>query len=131
MKKTIRICSVLCAVTAVLALIMGIKVLTVGTGGGFFIGLKIFNMAEGGAFISFIGNLLGMAVSCLGFGALALFGFGSSHNSKRNGFIYGLIMTGISLISSIAAAVSGNFSIGDLLIVLLPAVYTAAILKSA
>lgn len=128
MKKVINICSVLCGITAVLSLIMGIRVLT---GGNFLIGLRIFNMAESGTFISFLGNLLGAAVSCLGFGALALYGFGSSHSAKRNGFIYGLIMTAICLISMIAAIIGRSFTIGDIFIAALPAVYTFAVLKSA
>ena len=128
MKKIINTCSVLCGITALLSLVMGIRVLT---GGSFFIGLRIFSMAENGTFFSFIGNLLGVAISCLGFGALALYGFGSSQNAKRNGFIYGLIMTGICLISMIAAIIGRSFTIGDLFIAALPAVYTFAVLKSA
>lgn len=128
MKKVINACSVLCGVTALLSLVMGIRVLT---GGNFFIGLRIFSMAENGTFIGFIGNLLGVAVSCLGFGALAVYGFGSSQNAKRSGFIYGLIMTGICLVSMIAAVIGRSFTIGDLFIAALPAVYTFAVLKSA
>ncbi len=129
MKKVINVCSVLCGLTALLSLIMGIRVLA--TGGSFFIGLRIFSMAENGTFIGFIGNLLGMAVAVLGFGALAVCGFGSSQNAKKNGFIYGLIMTGICLISMIAAIIGKSFSIGDLFIFALPAIYTYAVLKSA
>lgn len=128
MKKTVTVCSVLCAVAALASLVMGIRVLT---GHGFFIGLRIFSMAEQGTFIGFIGNLLGIAVACLGFGALAACGFGLIKNAQKNGFIYGLVMTGICLISMIAAIFSGSFSIGDLFIFALPAVYTYAVLKSA
>lgn len=111
-----------------MSLIMGIRVLT---GHGFFVGLRIFSMAEQGTFIGFIGNLLGIAVSCLGFGALAVCGLGLVKNSQKNGFVYGLVMTGICLISMLAAIFSGSFSIGDLFIFALPAVYTYAVLKSA
>lgn len=128
MKKVINACSVLCGVTALLSLVMGIRVLT---GGSFFIGLRIFSMAENGTFIGFIGNLLGVAVSCIGFGILAFCGFGSSQSAKRNGFIYGLIMTGICLVSMIAAIIGRSFTIGDLFIAALPAVYTFSVLKSA
>lgn len=131
MKKTVTVCSVLCAVAALASLVMGIRVLT---GHGFFIGLRIFSMAEQGTFIGFIGNLLGIAVACLGFGALAVCGLGGLgliKNAQKNGFIFGLIMTGICLISMIAAIFSGSFSIGDLFILALPAIYTYAVLKSA
>lgn len=128
MKKVINVCSVLCGITALLSLVMGIRVLA---GGSFFIGLRIFSMAENGTFIGFLGNLLGMAAAILGFGILAVCGFGSSKNAKRNGFIYGLIMTGICLISMIAAIIGKSFNIGDLFIFVLPTVYTYATLKSA
>lgn len=128
MKKVINVCSVLCGITAVLSLILGIRVLT---GGSFLFGLHIFYMAERGTFFGFLGNLLGIAITCLGFGALALYGFGSSQNAKRNSFIYGLIMTAICLISVIAAIIGRSFTIGDLFIAALPAVYTFAVLKSA
>lgn len=128
MKTVVKVCSVLCGVTALASLVMGIRVLT---GHGFFVGLRIFYMAEQGTFIGFIGNLLGIAVACLGFGALAVCGFGLVKNAGRNGFIYGLVVTGICLISAVAAIFGGSFSVGDLFIFALPAVYTYAVLKSA
>ena len=103
MKKVLNVCSVLCGITALLSLIMGIRVLA--TGGSFLIGLRIFGMAERGTFAGFIGNLLGIAISCL--------------------------LTGICLISMIASIIGRSFSIGDLFIVALPAVYTYAVLRTA
>lgn len=129
MKKVLNVCSVLCGITALLSLIMGIRVLA--TGGSFLIGLRIFGMAESGTFAGFIGNLLGIAVSCLGFGALAVCGMKNDQKSKRNSFIYGLVLTGICLISMIASIIGRSFSIGDLFIVALPAVYTYAVLRTA
>lgn len=128
MKRVINICSVLCGIVALLSLVMGIRVLT---GHGFFIGLRIFSMAESGTFIGFIGNLLGIAVSCAGFGALAWYGFSQSQSAKKNSFVYGLVMTGICLVSMVAAIIGREFTIGDLFILALPAVYTYAVLKSA
>lgn len=128
MKRVINICSALCGITAILSLVMGIRVLT---GHGFLVGLRIFSMAESGTFIGFLGNLLGIAVSCIGFGLLAWYGFGKSQSAKKSGFIYDLVMTGICLISMIAAIIGGSFTLGDLFIFALPAVYTYAVLKSA
>ena len=128
MKKVIYSCSVLCGVTALLTLIMGIRVLR---GQNFIIGLRIFNMAARGSFNGFIGNLLGIAVTCLGFGMLAVLGFGSSQKAKKDAFIYGAAMTVVCLVSMIAALVTRSFSIGDLFLTALPAVYTFAVLKSA
>lgn len=87
MKKVIGVCSVLCGITALLSLVMGIRVLT---GGSFLIGLRIFSMAESGTLIGFIGNLLGVAVSCLGFGTLAVCGFKGSHDASARGSFTGL-----------------------------------------
>ena len=128
MKKVIYSCAVLSGVAALLSLVMGIRVLT---GHSYFIGLRIFNMAASGSISGFIGNLLGIAVTCLGFGALAVCGFGSSQKAKRDGFMYGIAMTVVCLVSMIAAIVSKSFTMGDLFLTALPAVYTFAMLKSA
>ena len=128
MKKVIYSCSILCGITALITLVLGIRVLT---GHNYIIGLRIFNMAARGSFTGFIGNLLGIAVTCLGFGMLAVCGFIGSQKAKRDGFIYGIAMTVVCLVSMIAAIVSKNFTIGDLFLTALPAVYTIAVLKSA
>lgn len=132
-KKVLVFCSVLCGITAILSLIMGIRVLF-GTGGNFYnyhVGIRIFGMAQSGTIGGFIGNLLGVAVSCAGFGAMAFYGFVDSPNAKKNAFVFGLIMTGVCLISVISAIITKKFTIGDLYMLALPAAYTFAILKSA
>ena len=128
MKKVVYICSVLCGITALLTLVMGIRALT---GYRYAIGIRMFYLASNGTANGFIGNLLGTVVTCFGFGALALYGFGSSKEAKKNAFIYGLIVTGLCLISMITAFFSRRFSMGDLYITALPAIYTFAVLKSA
>ena len=128
MKRVIYTCSVLSGVTALLTLVMGIRVLT---GHSFIIGIRIFNMASSGTFNGFIGNLLGIAVTCLGFGALAVYGFGTSQKAKQNSFGYGIAMTVICLVSMIAAIIGKSFTMGDFFLAALPAVYTFAVLKSA
>lgn len=128
MKKVIYFCSVLCGIVAVASLIMGISVLF---GKSFFFDTRVFGIVEHGTFFGFIGNIVGTAISFIGFGLLAWYGFGKSQSAKRNGFIYGLVMTGVCLISMIAAIVGGGFTLGNLFIFVLPAVYTFAVLKSA
>lgn len=130
MKKTIRICSFLCAVTALLTLVMGIYVLT---GHNFFIGIRLFNIAASGGFTGFIGNLLGIAVTFFGFGVLAIYGFNADRDSgaRKNAFIYGCVMTVICIISAFFALFTHNFTIGDLMAAALPAIYTFAVFKSA
>ena len=129
MKKAVSVCSVLCAVVALATLALGVR--AVFTNNSFYVGLSLFHFAAQGTFMGFIGNILGIAVTCLGFGALALFGFSGTQSAKKSGFIYGLIMTGICVLSMIAAIAGKSFSMGDVFITLLPAVYTYAVLKSA
>ncbi|MCH5192893.1 MAG: hypothetical protein J1F11_02955 [Oscillospiraceae bacterium] len=128
MKKIIYICSVLCGFTALFTFIMGIRMLT---GHGYFFGLRMFNLVSRGSFTGFIGNLLGVVVTCGGFGALAFYGFGTSQNAKKNAFIYGIIMTVMCIVSMLVSFFQRSFTIGDVYILLLPAIYTFAILKSA
>ncbi|MGN0696313.1 MAG: hypothetical protein ACI4J5_06085 [Oscillospiraceae bacterium] len=130
MKKTIRICSFLCAVMAVLTLAMGIAAMT---GHSFFIGIRLFNLAANGGLTGFLGNLLGAAITFFGFGALALYGFNSDKDTsaRKNAFIYGCIMTGICVISAVFSLVTRRFTMGDLLAAALPAVYTFAVFRSA
>lgn len=128
LKKAVSACSVLCAIVAVLSVVFGVKVLM---GGGFFVGLRIFNMAASGTFMGFIGNLFGIVVTALGFGSMALCGFKNDHSSRRKGFICGAIMTVLCVISAIAAIIDGAFTFGDILITALPAIYTYGMLKTA
>lgn len=129
MKKTVSVCSVLCGIVALATLILGIR--AIFTNNSFYVGLSLFHFAAQSKFMGFIGNVLGIAVTCLGFGALAYCGFSGTQSSKKNGFIYGLIMTGVCVISMIASIAGKSFTMGDLFITLLPAVYTFATLKSA
>lgn len=123
-EKTVSVCSVLCGIVALATLVLGIR--AIFTNNSFYVGLSLFHFAAQSKFMGFIGNVLGIAVTCLGFGALAYCGFSGTQSSKKNGFIYGLIMTGVCV--SIAGK---SFTMGDLFITLLPAVYTFATLKSA
>lgn len=128
MNKAVKICSALCGITAAMALIFGIRVLT---GHGFFIGLRIFSLAEKGTFMGFIGNLLGIAATFLSFGIMALCGFKDTHSARRSGFICGIVMTVLCVISVIMSVAGGKFTFGDILITALPAAYTYSIFKSA
>lgn len=128
MKKAVKVCSVLCAVIALLSLVFGIRALT---GHNLIIGLRLFDLAAKGSFMGFIGNIAGIALTCLGFGALAYFGFQDTQAARKNGFIYGAIMTAVCVISMLAAIFSHTFTLGDLFITAIPAVYTFALIKTA
>ena len=130
MKKVLSSCSVLCGVIALAALVFGIRGLFDST--RFFIDLALFSMIARGSFMGFIGNVLSVVVLCGGFGAMAYYGLvaeGSSAHKKAFG--YGVAMTAVCGISLLIALFGHIFTIGDLLVFALPAVYTYAVLKTA
>lgn len=129
MRKLIDITSVLCGLIALVSLIMGIRVLT---GHGLYMGLAIFSMARQGTMLGFIGNILGIAVTCGGFGAMGFYGLTSNRSSSRkNAFIWGLIMSAVCLLSLLCSIFAHRFNFGDILILALPLLYTFGIFKSA
>lgn len=130
MRKLIDITSVLCGIIALVSLVMGIRVLT---GHGYFMGLAIFSMARRGTMLGFIGNILGIAVTCGGFGAMGFYGFTSyrSASSRKNAFIWGLVMSAICLLSLVCSFFARSFNFGDIIILALPLLYTYGIFKSA
>lgn len=129
MRKLIDITSVLCGLIALVSLIMGIRVLT---GHGLYMGLAIFSMARQGTMLGFIGNILGIAVTCGGFGAMGFYGLTSNRSSSRkNAFIWGLIMSAVCLLSLLCSIIAHRFNFGDILILALPLLYTFGIFKSA
>lgn len=130
MRKLIDITSLLCGIAAIVSLIFGIRVLT---GHGYFIGLALFSMTRHGTIFGFIGNILGIAVTCGGFGAMGFYGLTSSRSSssRKNAFIWGLVMSAICLISLICSIFAGSFNFGDIIFLALPLLYTYGIFKSA
>jgi len=130
MKETVKVTAVLCGIAALISIITGIRVLT---GHGFFIGLALFSMAKQGTALGFMGNLMGMAVTAIGFGSMAFFGLTGIGNTgkSRKAFIWGLVMTSLCLLSVICSIFAKSFNFGDIIILILPAVYTYAVLKSA
>lgn len=130
MRKLIDITSVLCGIIALVSLVMGIRVLT---GHGYFMGLAIFSMTRRGTMLGFIGNILGIAVTCGGFGAMGFYGFTSyrSASSRKNAFIWGLVMSAICLLSLVCSFFARSFNFGDIIILALPLLYTYGIFKSA
>lgn len=130
MRKLIDINSALCGLVAVVSLIMGIRVIT---GHGYFMGLAIFSMVRQGTVMGFLGNIIGIAVTCGGFGAMCYYGFTSyrSSSSRKNAFIWGLVMSAICLLSFVCSIFSRTFNFGDLIFLALPLLYTFGIFKTA
>lgn len=130
MRKLIDITSLLCGIAAIVSLIFGIRVLT---GHGYFIGLALFSMTRQGTVFGFIGNIIGIAVTCGGFGAMGFYGLTSarSASSRKNAFIWGLVMSVICLVSLVCSIFAGSFNFGDIVFIALPLIYTYGIFKSA
>ena len=130
MRKLIDITSLLCGITAIVSLIFGIRVLT---GHGYFIGLALFSMTRQGTVFGFIGNIIGIAVTCGGFGAMGFYGLTSlrSVSSRKKAFIWGLVMSAVCLVSLVCSIFAGSFNFGDIVFLALPLIYTYGIFKSA
>ncbi|MBP1550140.1 MAG: hypothetical protein J6A05_09065 [Oscillospiraceae bacterium] len=130
MKKVLSSCSVLCGVIALAALVFGIRGLFDSS--RFMVDLALFSMIARGSFMGFIGNVLSVVILCGGFGAMAYYGLiASGHTAHKRAFGYGVAMTAICGVSLLFALFGHIFTIGDLLIFALPAVYTYAVLKTA
>ncbi|MBQ3162281.1 MAG: hypothetical protein IJC04_09170 [Oscillospiraceae bacterium] len=129
MKKVVTACSVLSAIISVAALIFSLKGLF--TSHGLIVDLALFTFIARGTFMGFIGNVLSAAVLCGGFGVMAFYGFSDGQTANRRAFMYGVAMTIICVLSLIISIVYRTFTVGDLLIAALPAVYTYAVLRSA
>ncbi len=129
MKKVVTACSALSAIISIAALIFSLKGLF--TSHGLIVDLALFTFIAQGTFMGFIGNVLSAAVLCGGFGVMAFYGFDGSQTAHRRAFAYGVAMTIICGLSLIISIVYRTFTIGDLLIAALPAVYTYAVLRSA
>lgn len=130
MRKLIDITSILCGITALVSLILGIRVLT---GHGYFIGLALFSMVRRGTVFGFIGNIVGIAITCGGFGAMSFYGFTSDRSAscRKNAFVWGLVMSLICFVSLICSIFAGSFNFDDIIFLALPLIYTFGIFKSA
>ncbi len=130
MKETVKITSVLCGIAALVSLIAGIRCLM---GHSAFISLVMFSMVRQGTVTGFMGNLVSVALTAIGFGSMAFFGLtGLNSNSRaRKAFVWGLVMTGLCALSLLCSIFAHSFNFGDIILLILPAVYTFAVLKSA
>lgn len=130
MKKVLSSCSVLSGVIALAALVFGIRGLFDSS--RFIVDLAMFSMVATGSFMGFIGNVLSVVILCGGFGAMAYYGLiASGSSSHKKAFGYGVAMTAICGVSLLFAIFGHIFTIGDLFIFALPAIYTYAVLRTA
>lgn len=126
MKKALKVVSVICFLVALFTLVFGIIALSVSSR-NWFAGYALFNFAASGTFMGFIGNLFGILLTMLCFGAMGYFGL---KGNTKGGLIWSACAIVLALISLIIVIAIGAFTFGDLLITVLPVVYLVLIFKS-
>ncbi len=130
MKKITQIISVISLLIAAIMVILNFRVLF---GRGYFIGFAIFSTITSGSFMGFIGNILALIVTALAFAAMGWFGIQltvmNKESARKPAFISGICVTLLAVIS-LFFSFKHNFNIGDILIILFPAVYTYFVVQS-
>lgn len=132
MKKALQICSGISLFAALALLVMGLFT-TFNSRTSAFLGLAIFNMMRRGTFMGYIGNLISVGLAVWGFGAMGFYGFRfvADPSKAKQPFVWGIIMLIVCALSLVMSLFARTFSIGDIVLLALPAVYTFAVFKTA
>lgn len=130
MKKITQIISVVSLLIAVIALILNFQVLF---GKGYFVRFAIFSTIRSGDMLGFIGNLIGLIVTALAFASMGWFGIMltimNKEKARKPAFISGICVTALALVSLFFSFGHG-FNVGDVFVLLFPAVYTFFVVQS-
>lgn len=130
MKKITQIISVVSLLIAVMAVILNFQVLF---GKGYFVRFAIFSTIQSGNMIGFIGNLIGLVVTALAFASMGWFGvmltIMNKEKARKPAFISGVCVTALALVSLFFSFGHG-FNVGDVFVLLFPAVYTFFVVQS-
>lgn len=118
-----KVGSLLCFLIAVASVIFAIFAKDAS---GWAVSLALFRVVEDGSFMGMIGNIFGVLITMGGF-AIAGF-FGLSKNDKK-ALISSAAMLGLCILSLIITIFTGVFTIGDILIMVPPALILIALLK--
>lgn len=133
MKKTITVLSVVSGLVAILAVVLNIQVIFGGE--SYFFRFAMFSMMRSGGAMGYLGNLLSMLIVAAGFGGMCLSGLKAVRvggmKAVRSSLIAGGLMTLLSVISLICSIAGGMFNFGDIVILLMPAVYTFLIFSGS
>lgn len=129
MKKFMQILSGICCIIAVVALVAYVP--TLFGSRNWFIQMSMFSTVRSGGTTGFLGNLLNVAIICIGFGEMGWNGFKASKGEDRKAIktalIAGSAMTVLFIISLICSIAMHIFTFGDLLMVLFAAAYTGVV----
>ena len=130
MKRITQIISVTSLFIAVLTIILNFQVLF---GHNYFIRFEIFSAFRRGDLLGFIGNLIGLIATALAFASMGWFGVAltifNKEKARKPAFISGICVTLLALVSLFFSFGHG-FNIGDILVLLFPAVYTFFVLQT-
>lgn len=126
MKKVLQITSVLSGILALSGIWLGIRSLFVR---GYFVSWALFSMTRSGSAFGMLGNIIGIAFTVIGFGAMCYYGL--FRKGGKNAFVWGAVMTVLSVLSLLMSLFSGSFNFGDILLLLLAGAYTYSTIKLA
>ena len=102
-------------------------------GHNYFIRFAVFSTFRSGDLMGFIGNLIGLIATALAFASMGWFGvmltIFNKEKARKPAFISGVCVTLLALVSLFFSFGHG-FNIGDILVLLFPAVYTFFVLQS-
>ena len=130
MKRITQIISVTSLLIAVLTIILNFQVLF---GHNYFIRFAVFSTFRSGDLMGFIGNLIRLIATALAFASMGWFGvmltIFNKEKARKPAFISGVCVTLLALVSLFFSFGHG-FNIGDILVLLFPAVYTFFVLQS-
>lgn len=126
MKKVLQISSVLCGILALSGIWLAFRSLF---GNGYFVNWALFSMTRSGTAFGMLGNIIGIAFTVIGFGAMCFYGL--FKKGGRNAFIWGAVMTVLSVVSLIMSIFGGSFNFGDILLLVLAGAYTYSTIKLA
>ena len=116
-----------------LSVILNFQVIFGGNSG--FFRYAMFSMVKNGGAMGYLGNLVSMLIVAAGFGAMCIFGLhaagGGGMRSVRTALTAGGIMTVMSVIWLICSIAGGMFSFGDIIILILPALYTFLVFSAS
>ena len=126
MKKVLQVTSFLCGILALSAIWLGVRALF---GHGYFMSWALFSMTRSGTAFGMLGNIIGIAFTAIGFGAMGFYGL--FKKGGRRAFIWGVVMTVLSVLSLLMSIFNGSFNFGDILLLILAGAYTYSTIKLA
>ena len=119
-----KIGSILCLAVAAASVIFA---LFARRSGGWFFSMAIFHNVENGTFLGLIGNIFGVLLTLGGFAVTGWFGL--SKNDKK-ALVSSAAMLALCVISLIISICTGDFSFGDILVMVPPALILIDLFKS-